>query len=194
MNKIINKFLLAGDKFMPEMHLRQPQFTYSACGPFTKHKEKIKKFNQTGDTRYIYRNDLDKACFQHDSAYADNKDLINRTRADKVLRDKAYDIASNQAYDGYQRGLASMVYKFFDKKTMGSGINNESLKLADKLHKPIIRKFNKRKVYSSFKDNIWGVDLADMQLLSKFNKGIKYLLRAIDLFSKYAFVVPLKDK
>ena len=194
MNKIINKFLLAGDKFMPEMHLRQPQFTYSACGPFTKHKEKIKKFNQTGDTRYIYRNDLDKACFQHDSAYADNKDLINRTRADKVLRDKAYDIASNQAYDGYQRGLASMVYKFFDKKTMGSGINNESLKLADKLHKPIIRKFNKRKVYSSFKDNIWGVDLADIQLLSKFNKGIKYLLRAIDLFSKYAFVVPLKDK
>ena len=194
MNKIINKFLLAGDKFMPEMHLRQPQFTYSACGPFTKHKEKIKKFNQTGDTRYIYRNDLDKACFQHDSAYADNKDLINRTRADKVLRDKAYDIASNQVYDGYQRGLASMVYKFFDKKTMGSGINNESLKLADKLHKPIIRKFNKRKVYSSFKDNIWGVDLADMQLLSKFNKGIKYLLRAIDLFSKYAFVVPLKDK
>ena len=157
-------------------------------------KTKLKNLIKTGDTRYIYRNDLDKACFQHDSAYADNKDLINRTRADKVLRDKAYDIASNQVYDGYQRGLASMVYKFFDKKTMGSGINNESLKLADKLHKPIIRKFNKRKVYSSFKDNIWGVDLADMQLLSKFNKGIKYLLRAIDLFSKYAFVVPLKDK
>ena len=150
MKKIINKFLLAGDKFMPEMHLRQPQFTYSACGPFTKHKERIKKFNQTGDTHYIYRNDLDKACFQHDSAYADNKDLINRTRADKVLRDKAYDIASNPEYDGYQRGLASMVYKFFDKKTMRSGINNESLKLADELHKPIIRKFNKRKVYSSF--------------------------------------------
>ena len=92
----------------------------------------------------------------------DNKDLINRTRADNVLRNKAYDIASNPEYDGYQRGLASMVYKFFDKKTMGSGVNNESLKLADELHKPIIRKFNKRKVYSSFKDNIWGVDLADM--------------------------------
>ena len=166
MNKIINKFLLAGDKFMPEMHLRQPGFTYSACSPFTKHKEKIKKFNQTGDTRCIYRNDLDKACFQHDSAYADNKDLINRTRADKVLRDKTYDIASNPEYDGCQRGLASMVYKFFDKKTMGSGAvePNESLKLADEHHKPIIRKFNKRKLYSSFKDNIWGVDLADMQL------------------------------
>ena len=80
MNNIINKFLLAGDKFMPEMHLRQPQFVYSACGPFTR---------QTGDTRYIYRNELDKACFQHDSAYADHKDLINRTKADKVLRDKA---------------------------------------------------------------------------------------------------------
>ena len=84
MNKIINKFLLTGDKFMPEMHLRQPGFTYSACDPFTKHKERIKKFNQTGDTCY----DLDKACFQHDSAYADNKDLINRTRADKVLEIK----------------------------------------------------------------------------------------------------------
>ena len=196
MNKIINKFLLAGDKSMPEMHLRQPQFTCSACGLFTKHKERIKKFNQTGDTRYIYRNDLDKACFQHDFAYADDKDLINRTRADKVLRDKAYDIASNPEYDGYQRGLASMVYKCFDKKAMGSGAvePNESLKLADELHKPIIRKFNKRKVYSPFKDNIWGLDLADMQLLSKFNKGIRFLLYVIDLFSKYAFVVPLKDK
>ena len=100
-------------------------------------------------------------------------------------------------------GLASMVYKFFDKKTMGSGavepsslerVNNESLKLADELHKPVIKKFNKRKVYPSFKDNIWGVDLADMPLLSKFNKGIKYLLCVIDLFSKYTFVVPLKDK
>ena len=194
MNRIINKSMLTGDKFMPEMHLRQPQFTYSACGPFTKHKERIKKFNQTGDTRYLYRNDLDKACFQHDSAYADNKDLINRTRADKVLRDKAYDIASNPEYDGYQRGLVSMMYKIFDKKTMGSGAAEPSLKLADEFHKPIISKFNKRKVYSPFKDNIWGVDIADMQLLSKFNKGIKYLLCVIDLISKYAFVVPLKDK
>ena len=218
MNNVIDKFLLAGDKFMPEMHLRQPQFVYSACGPFTRHKERIKKFKQTGDTRYIYRNELDKACFQHDSAYADHKDLINRTEADKVLRDKAYDIASNPEYDGYQRGLASMVYKFFDKKAtaepsslersakhiMGSGIKKDTTKssslerssliLADELHKHVIKKFNKRKVCSQFKDNIWGVDLADMQSLSKKNKGIKYLLCAIDLYSKYAFVVPLKDK
>ena len=197
MNNVINKFLLAGDKFMPEMHLRQPQFVYSACGPFTRHKERIKKFKQTGDTRYIYRNELDKACFQHDSAYADHKDLINITEADKVLRDKAYDIASNPKYDGYQRGLASMVYKFFDKKSMGSGVKklkDSSLILADELHKPVIKKFNKRKVYSQFKDNIWGVDLAGMQSLSKKNKGIKYLLCAIDLYSKYTFVIPLKDK
>ena len=193
MNNTINKFLLVGDKFMPEIHLKQSGFTYPACGPFTKHKERIKKFKETVDTRYIYRNELDKACFQYDAAYTDNKDLLNRTRADKMLGDKAYAIASNPQYDGYQRGLASMVYNFFDKKTMGSGID-ENIKLANELHKPIIRKFNKRKVYSSLKDNIWGADLADMELLRKFNKGIKYLLCVIDLFSKYTFVVPLKDK
>ena len=195
MNNVINKFLLVGDKFIPKMHLRQPQFVYSACGPFTRHKERIKKLKQTGDTRYIYRNELDKACFQHDSADADHKDLINRTKSDKVLRDKAYNIAGHPEYDGYQRGLASMVYKFFDKKSMGSGfVKDSSSILADELHKPVIEKFNKRKVYSQFKDNIWGVDLADLQSLSKKNKGIKYLLCAIYLFSKYAFVIPLKDK
>ena len=210
MNNVINKFLLAGDKFMPAMHLRQPRFVYSACGPFTRHKERIKEFKRTGDTRYIYRNELDKACFQHGSANADHKDLINRTEADKVLRDKAYDIASNPEYDGYQRGVASMVYKFFDKKSTaepsslertGSGFKKlkdttkpSSSILADELHKPIIRKFYKRMVYSQFKDNIWGVDLADMQSLSRKNKSIKYLSCAIDLYSKYAFVIPLKDK
>ena len=197
MNNIINKFLLVGDKFMPEMHLRQPQFVYSACGPFTRHKEIIKEFKRTGDTRYIYRNELDKACLQQDSAYADHKDLINRTKSDKALKYKAYDIASNPEYDGSQRGLASMVYKFFDKNSAGSGINatkSSSLILADELHKPVIKNFEKRKVYSQFKDNIWGVELADMQSLSRKNKGIKYLLCAIDLYSKYAFVIPLKDK
>ena len=193
MNNVINKFFFAGDKFMPEMHLRQPQFVYSACGPFTRHKERIKEFKRTADTRHIYRNELDKACFQHDSAYADHEVLINRTKSDKFLRDKAYNIASNPEYDGYQRGLASMVYKLFDKKSMGSGIAS-TLILTDELHKPVIKKFNKRKVYSQFKDNIWGVDLADMQSLSRKNKGIKYLLCAIDLYSKYAFVIPLKDK
>ena len=193
MNNVITKFLLAVDKFMPEKHLRQPRFVYSACGPFTRHKERIKDFKCTGDTRYIYRNELDKACFQHDSAYADHKDLINRTKADKVLRDKAYDMATNPKYDGYQRGLASMVYKFFDKNSMGSGIASSSI-LADERHKPIIRKFSKRKVYSKVKGNTWGVDLADMQSLSRKNKNIKYLLCVIDLYSKYAFFIPLKNK
>ena len=132
---------------------------------------------QTGNTDFIYRNELDKACFQHDMAYGKSKDLVKRTQPDKVLREKAFKIASDPRYDGYQRGLASMVYDFFGKKSSGSGISNESdYQLAEELHKPIIRKFMKRKVYSSFRDNIWGVDLADMQSLSKYNKGIKYLL------------------
>ena len=114
MNDIINKFLLAGDKFMPEMHLRQSRFTCSACGPFTKNKERIQKFKETGDTKYISRNELDKACVQHDMTYGD---LARRTAADKVFRDKAFNIAKNEKYDVYQRGLASVVYKFFDKNT-----------------------------------------------------------------------------
>ena len=190
MNDIINKFLLVGDKFMPEMHLRQPGFTYSACGPFTKIKERIEKFIQTGNTDFIYKNELDKACFQHDMAYGKSKDLVKRAQSDKVLRDKAFKIASDPKYDGYQRGLASMVYKLFDKMSKGSGIttNEFNYQLAHELHKPIIKIFKKRKVYSSFKYNVWVVDLADLQSLSKFNKGFKYLLCAIGLFSKYAWV------
>ena len=104
-------------------------------------------------------------------AYGKSKDLVKRTQSDKALRDKAFKIAKNPKYGGYQRGLASMVYKFFDKKSSGSGIANESnYQLANELHKPIVRKFKKRKVYLSFKDNIWGADLVDMQSLSKYSK------------------------
>ena len=117
------------------------------------------------------------------------------------MRDKEFKIVSNPKYDGYQRVLASMVYKFFDtkstwlNKSSGSGIINEpNYQLANELHKPIIRKLKKEKVYSSFRDIIWGVDLVDMQLLSKYNKGNKYLLFAVDLFSKYVWVIPIKDK
>ena len=193
MNEIVNKFLLAGDKFMPEMHSKQPGFTYSACGPFTKHKERINQFIKTGNTNFIYKNELDKTCFQHDSAYSNSKDLLKRTQSDKILKDKAFNIAKSPKYDGYQRGLTSMVYMFFNKNSRGNGIK-ENEELTNELHKPIIRKFEKRKIYSSFKDNIWGVEFADMKLISKYNKGIKYLLCVIDLFSRYAFVIPLKDK
>ena len=119
--------------------------------------------------------------FQHDIAYGDFTDLARRTASDKVLRDKAFNIARNRKYEGYQRGLSSMVYKFFDKKSVGSGVNmhanNEHpLDLAEELHKPIIRKLKKKKtVYSRFKDNIWSADLADMQLISKFIKRFKFL-------------------
>ena len=203
MNNTINKLLLAGDKFMPEIHLRQPQFTYSACGPFTKHEQRIQKFKKTGDTNYTYKNELDEACFVHDAAYSDLKGLTKRTVADKFFKNKTFDIANYPKYDGYQRGLASVVYKFFDSKvaspdtkSIGTGAKliPQNEQLADELHKPINRKFKKRKVYSAFKDNIWGADLADMQLLSKYNKGIRFLLCVVDIFSKYAWVVPLKDK
>ena len=114
---MVNKFLLAGAKCMPEMHLTQPGFTYSDCRTFTKEKERIQKPKETGDSRYIYQNELDKACFQHDMDYGDFTDLASdKTASDKILRDKAFNIAKNPRYDGYQRGLASMVYKCFDKK------------------------------------------------------------------------------
>ena len=116
MNTIINKLLLAGGKFVPEIHLRQPGFTYSAYGPFTKNKERIKKFKEIRDSRYIYQNELDKACFQHDMTYGDFKDLNRKRAADKVLCDKAFNIAKNTKYDGYERGIPSMTYKFFDMK------------------------------------------------------------------------------
>ena len=126
-------------------------------------------------------------------AYGDFKDLAKRTAADKVLRDKAFNIAK---YDGCQRGSASMVYKFFDKKTTGSGIKcmPQNEQLAEEFHKTIIKKLKKTKVYSTFKDNIWGADLADMQLINKFNKRFRFLLCFIDIFSKYIWVVSLKDK
>ena len=128
MNKIVNKFLLAGDKFMPKMYLKQPGFTYSACSPFTKNKERIQKFKETGDTGYNNRNELDKACFQHDIIYGDFKDLKRRTASDKILRDKAFNIAKNPKYDGYQRRIASMVYKFFYKKSAGSVDDDDEIK------------------------------------------------------------------
>ena len=187
---------------MPEMHLGQLRFTYSACEPFTRNKERIQKLKKKQRIQAIFMKM--KACFQPDMAYGNFKDLARRTASNKILRDKVFNIAKYPKYYGCQRGLASMVYKFFDKTSSGTGRplssvslianNKENIQLADELHKPITRKFKKRKVYSSFRDNIWGADLADMQLISKSNKGFRFLLCVIDIYSKYAWVIPLKDK
>ena len=106
-------------------------------------------------------------------AYGHFKDLTRRTASDKILVEKAFNIAINSKYDGYQRGLASIVYKFFDKKPSGSGIKSENISdqhLTEELHKPIIKNFNKRKVHSTFIDNTWSADLADTQLISNLIK------------------------
>ena len=101
MNEIVNNFLLAGDRFMPQMHLRQLGFTYSACGPFIKNKDRIEKFIQTGNKDFVYKNDFDKACFQHDVAYGKYKDLTERIQSDKFLRDEAFEIANNSKHNAY---------------------------------------------------------------------------------------------
>ena len=199
-NDIINKFLLKGDKFMPELHLWDTKVKkYSACGPFTRHQQRINEFMKDGRLSHIPQNRLDAACFQHDSAYAKYKDRINRKQSDIVLKNKALKIAVDPRVNGYQRGLASIIYKFFNERTKGSGIEsgNRFTKneiLAEELHKPIFKNFKRRKVYSSFKDNIWDIDLADMTLISKFDKGIKYLQCVIDLFSRHSWVILLKNK
>ena len=139
MDKTGNKFLLAGDKFMPKMYLKQPGFTFSA--PFTTNKERIQKFMQTGNANYICRNDLDKGCFEYDMAYSNYKDLVKRTESDKVLKNRAFKVASKLKYDGFKRGLASRIYKFFDKKSADKGIRSMSnQQLTDELHEPITKK------------------------------------------------------
>ena len=139
MNKINSKFLLTGDKFMAELHLKQLRFSYSASGPSTKHRERIKKFREKGNLKHLYRNELDKACFVHDAAYS----VAKRTNSDKILKDRFYEFARNRKYDGYRRAFANMVYKFFDKKTGSEMSVNEQL--AEELHKPVIKKFERKK-------------------------------------------------
>ena len=144
MNEIVNRFLLPGNKCMPEMHLKQPGFTYSACGPFTKNKDRIQKFKETGDTSYIYKNELDKACFQYDMAYGDFKDLEKRTASDNVLRDKAFNIVKILNMTDIKEDLLLWFPNFLIKCQKWVCVNipldfNEQL--AKELHKPIIRKF-----------------------------------------------------
>ena len=128
----MNMFLLSWDKFMPEMHLTKPEFKYSACGPLAKNRERTKKIKEKGDWRYIYQNKLDKACCRHDMDYGDFKDLSRITASDKVLRDKAFNIAKNPKYDEHKRALASICYWVIplkDKK--GITINTAFQKILD---------------------------------------------------------------
>ena len=178
--------LLTGDKLVPVLHLKHPGFTYSACGPFTKHHERIQKFRETGNLKHLHRNELEKACFADDAGYSDYRDLAKRTISDKIFKDRAYEIAKNRVYDGYQRALASMVYKFVDKKT-GSGISVNK-QLVEELHKPVIKHFKRRKVYARFKDNIWAADLVEMGSLSLKNESVKFFLFVLDVFTKNALV------
>ena len=189
---MINKFLLTGEKCIPELHLKQPEFNYSADGPFTKHCQRIKKFRETGKLKHLYRNELNKTCFAHDAAYSDGKDLPKRTISDKILKDRVYVIARNRIYDGYQRALAIMFYKFFDKRTgLGVSVNE---KVTKESHEPVIKKFKRRKFYAGFKDNLWAAELPEMESLSSKNKNVRYLLCVKDIFTKYAWIKPLKDK
>ena len=141
---------------MSELHLKEPGFTYSACGTFTRNKERTENFMQRKNIDFIYRNELDKACFQHDMAYGKSKELAKKNQSDKVLRDKAFKTASGPKYDGYQRRLASTVYRFLDKKPSGNGVHTSlanksatepNYQLANELHRQIIKKFKKPKVY-----------------------------------------------
>ena len=154
----------------------------------TKHRERIQKFRETGHLKHLYRNELDKACFAHAVSYSDSKDLAKKIISDKILKDRAFVIARNRRYNGYQRTLASMVYKFSEKKTgSGVGVNKQ---LAEELHKPVIKNF--KKVYARFKNNICAADLAEMEWLASKNKNVKYLLCVIDVFNKYAWVRTFK--
>ena len=155
---------------MHKMHSRQPGLTFNACVPFTKNKQRTKKSKESGNARYI---------------------------SNKVLRDKGFNTAKSPKYDGYQRSVASIVYKFLVQKSSGDAAKSEimsKLQLPEDLNKPITRKFEKCKVYSSFKDSIWDADLTDMQLTSKFSKSIHILLGVTDIYRKYASVVPLKEQ
>ena len=159
MNEIVNNILLVGDKFVPEMHLKQPGFANSACGPFTRNKERIDFFLK----KWAWQSFFSIWC-----GLWQIKDLAKRAYSGKVVRDKAFKIVSDLKYDGYQRGLVWMVYKFFDRSSSGSSVDAEpNYQPTNELHRQNVRKFKRRKIYSSVRENILGVDLADMQSLSK---------------------------
>ena len=157
-----------------------------------KYKQRIQKFEKTGDSQCIYQKKQIKLVLHMIWLMREFKDIARRTASDRILRDKAFNTAKSPKYDGYQRVLASVFYKFFDKKTPGSGIKNNNIsnkELSEELHIPIMKKFKKTKVQSRFIDNI-----AHMQLISKFHKEFRFLLCVIDIYGKYVLVIPLRDK
>ena len=191
------------------MHLQKPGCVYSAaCAPFKKKMKESKnlKKQQIYDV-FVITNEV-KLAFNKTwiiNKTFDFKNSTRRTASDKTQRDNAFDNAKNLKYDEYQRGIGSMVYEFFDKKSSGSSIKTEHIsdqclldlatrELAEELHKLFIGKLKSKKVRTPFIENIWGDDLADIQLISKFNKGVLFLLFVANIFSKYAWVIPLKDK
>ena len=157
---------------MPEVHLRQPGFTYSASEPFNEHCESIQKFKQARNLNYIYKNKLDKKYFSYDTAYAKGKNLAKRIVLNKILKDTAYEIALNPKYDGNQRGLASTVDKTLDQKISSEAMVNVNEVLAWESHKPVFKKFKMKKVYSRLKDNFWAADLAKMGSFSFKNWSV----------------------
>ena len=130
-------------------------------------------------------------------AYGDFKDLTRMITSDKILRDKVFNTAKNPKSDWYQMSVSLMVERFLDKTTSGRDLKKEKMsdqQFSEELHKQSIKKFKKRKVQLTFIDNIWGANLVDIQLISKFNKGSRVSLGVIDIFSKYTWAIPLKDK
>ena len=143
------------------MHLTKPEFPGSACVSLTKDRERTQKFRETENLKHLYGKKLEKACFPHDEVFSDTKELAKRTIWDRILKDTAYEIASNCNYDG--------VYKFFDKKAaLWRSVNEQ---LAEEFHKPVIKKFKRRKVCARFKGNIWTEDLSEMESLSSKNEN-----------------------
>ena len=179
---------------MSKMHLSQPEFNDSACCLFTKNEERFQKFKETEDSRYIYQNRLLKACFQHDLAYEDFRDFPKRTAADKVLPDKHLILL--KILDMMEIEEVYLQWFIWCKYCRWCCLkqNLKNKKLAKKSRTLVIRKFEKWKVHSSFIDSIWGVDVANIQLLGKFKKGIRFLWSFIDIYSKYVWVTPLEDK
>ena len=172
---------------MPWIYLRQLGFTYSTCRTFTETKRECKNLKKREIKDIFIKRNYIKTCFQLDMAYDDFKDLPRRTVSFKVLHNKAFNIAKNPNYDGYQQRLASMADKLFDKKSLDGGIKDEIIsnlrpldlatrELAEELHKLTIRKFEKRKVAWFFKDNVWDSFLKDMQLISRYNKEFGILV------------------